>query len=105
MSLTKAELAALMKQAANPDTAPLALQTLNDSITSLIDEHATATTALTERDTTIAGLRDTNMKLFLRATGTPPETPAEETPEQEFDRLFTQEALKQLGKQPENPGE
>jgi hypothetical protein len=96
MSISKDRLAALIKEAADPNKAPLALQALTDEVGGLIDEHATATATIAERDGTIAQLRDTNMQLFLRQTGNPQgaEPEKEETPDETFDRLFTNAVLK-----------
>lgn len=95
MAFTKDQLAALLKDAADPNKAPLALQQLSESVGGLIDEHATATATIAERDRTIGQLRDTNMALFLKTTGEPPatETPKEKTDDEIFDDLFTKQVL------------
>lgn len=98
--ITKKDFKALMKRATDPNEAPVALQAINDGFEELFNAHETQTTAIAEKDATIASLRDTNMKLFLRATGEPSgeHNDHEETDEEIFERLFTVPATEQLKK-------
>lgn len=98
--ITKKDFKALMKRATDPNEAPVALQAINDSFEELFNTHEAQTSAIAEKDATIASLRDTNMKLFLRATGEPTGggEPLEETDEEVFERLFTKPAIEQLKK-------
>lgn len=106
MALSKEKLNQLLKEATNPDKAPLALQQLTDEVSGLIDEHAAATATLGEKDNTIAQLRDTNMQLFLRTTGNPEQTQVEKekTPDELFDELFTNAVIGNNGKENVNNG-
>lgn len=70
--MTPEELKALLAAAANADTAPEALTQISDKVTALINTNAKLTKDKQDADTTIASLRDTNMRLFLRTTGAEP---------------------------------
>ena len=96
MSISKDRLAALIKEAADPNKAPLALQALTDEVGGLIDEHAAETPAIAGRHGAVAQLRDTKMQLSWRQTGNPQgaEPEKEEPPDETFDRLFTNAVLK-----------
>ena len=76
--MTPEELKALLAAAANADTAPEALTHISDKVTALMAEHDKLTAEKAEADKTIANLRDTNMRLFLRTTGTAPDESKEE---------------------------
>lgn len=66
---TRDEMTALLRAAAAPDTAAEALTAISGEITEMfdtIDANKTAMNQLTEQ---VNGLRDSNMRLFLRVTG------------------------------------
>ena len=62
------EVLALITQAANADTAPAALSELTGAVNELFTTNETLTQTVQENETTIANLRDTNMRLFLAQT-------------------------------------
>lgn len=86
------EFTSLVNAGANPDTGVEALEKLKTEAKEIYDTIDSLTTAKTENEKSIASLRDTNMKLFLKV-GTPEEkhddepTEAEKL-EQEFDSMF-----------------
>jgi hypothetical protein len=77
--MTRDEVLALITQAANADTAPAALNELTGAVNELFTTNETLTQTVQENETTIANLRDTNMRLFLAQT----EKVKEEEPEPE----------------------
>lgn len=77
--MTRDEVLALITQAANADTAPAALSELTGAVNELFTTNETLTKTVQENETTIANLRDTNMRLFLAQT----EKVKEEEPEPE----------------------
>lgn len=77
--MTRDEVLALITQAANADTAPAALSELTGAVNELYTTNETLTQTVQEYETTIANLRDTNMRLFLAQT----EKVKEEEPEPE----------------------
>ena len=77
--MTRDEVLALITQAANADTAPAALSELAGAVNELFTTNETLTQTVQENETTIANLRDTNMRLFLAQT----EKVKEEEPEPE----------------------
>lgn len=66
--MTRDEVLALITQAANADTAPAALSELTGAVNELFTTNETLTKTVQENETTIANLRDTNMRLFLAQT-------------------------------------
>ena len=66
--MTRDEVLALITQAANADTAPAALSELKGAFNELFTTNETLTQTVQENETTIANLRDTNMRLFLAQT-------------------------------------
>ncbi len=66
--MTRDEVLALIMQAANADTAPAALSELTGAVNELFTTNETLTQTVQENETTIANLRDTNMRLFLAQT-------------------------------------
>lgn len=66
--MTRDEVLALITQAANADTAPAALSELTGAVNELFTTNDTLTKTVQENATTIANLRDTNMRLFLAQT-------------------------------------
>lgn len=66
--MTRDEVLALITQAANADTAPAALSELTGAVNELFTTNETLTQTVKENETTIANLRDTNMRLFLAQT-------------------------------------
>lgn len=66
--MTRDEVLALITQAANADTAPAALSELTAAVNELFTTNETLTQTVQENETTIANLRDTNMRLFLAQT-------------------------------------
>lgn len=66
--MTLEEVLALITQAANADTAPAALSELTGAVNELFTTNETLTQTVQENETTIANLRDTNMRLFLAQT-------------------------------------
>ena len=66
--MTRDEVLALITQAANADTAPAALSDLTGAVNELFTTNETLTQTVQENETTIANLRDTNMRLFLAQT-------------------------------------
>lgn len=66
--MTRDEVLALITQAANADNAPAALSELTGAVNELFTTNETLTQTVQENETTIANLRDTNMRLFLAQT-------------------------------------
>lgn len=66
--MNRDEVLALITQAANADTAPAALSELTGAVNELFTTNETLTKTVQENETTIANLRDTNMRLFLAQT-------------------------------------
>lgn len=66
--MTRDEVLALITQAANTDTAPAALSELTGAVNELFTTNETLTQTVQENESTIANLRDTNMRLFLAQT-------------------------------------
>lgn len=66
--MTRDEALALITQAANADTAPAALSELTGAVNELFTTNETLTKTVQENESTIANLRDTNMRLFLAQT-------------------------------------
>lgn len=93
--MTRDEVLALITQAANTDTAPVALSQLRDAVSDLFTTNETLTKTVNEQTGTIATLRDTNMRLFLAQSEKIEEKEQEEekTPDQIFDELFTNAVL------------
>lgn len=90
--MTREEFNELLKQAANPDTGIDALSTLKEAGKEIFDNIDSLTNKVTENETRIRDLQDSNMKLFLRI-GTPEETKEEpdesEILTKEFDAMFS----------------
>ena len=63
------ELNAMLTAAANPETAAEALADLATAITDVYDAYEGAVTQHNNDTATIASLRDSNMRLFLRLSG------------------------------------
>lgn len=72
--MTPEELEALLKAAANPDTAPEALLNLKDQVMALMTSNQQLTQDNANNTAKIQELHDTNMRLFLRAS-----TPTQQT--------------------------
>lgn len=89
------KLITLFKQAADPDHAAEALATLFTEVEGMEESVDTLTADKTTADERIRSLQDTNMKLFLKTAGEVPDDKEEPelTPEQEFDKLFTEKVL------------
>lgn len=87
--MTRDEVLALITQAANADTAPAALSELTGAVNELFTTNETLTQTVQENETTIANLRDTNMRLFLAQTEKVNEDEPEpkKTPEDYFNEL------------------
>ena len=87
--MTRDEVLALITQAANADTAPAALSELTGAVNELFTTNETLTQTVQENETTIANLRDTNMRLFLAQTEKVKEDAPEpeKTPEDYFNEL------------------
>ena len=66
---TRDEMMALLRAAAAPDTAAEALTTINAEITEMFDTIEANKTAMGQLTEQVNGLRDSNMRLFLRVTG------------------------------------
>lgn len=78
--MTRDEFKELVRQAANPETGQQTLLMLADRGEEIYDLFDRMTSEAQERENTIANLRDTNMKLFLRTTGDPGESESDEGP-------------------------
>lgn len=91
--MTREEYFALLDAAAHPDTGIDALSTLKENGKELFDNLDSLTTKVTENETRIRDLQDSNMKLFLRI-GSPDQTKEEpdesETLLNEFNAMFTE---------------
>ena len=66
---TRDEITAILRDAANPDKAAEALTTLSSEINEMFDTIDSSKGAIDQMTGQIAGLRDANMRLFLRVTG------------------------------------
>ena len=66
---TREDITKLLRAAAAPDTAAEALTALNAEITEMYDTLDANKTTLGQMTEQINGLRDSNMRLFLRVTG------------------------------------
>ena len=94
--LSREEFTSLINSGADADTGVEALSKLKEEAAEIYDTIESLTTAKAENEKTIASLRDTNMKLFLKV-GTPEqenkhdELTEEEELEKEFDSMFTEE--------------
>lgn len=75
---TREDLNKLLREAAAPDTAPEALTALSAEITEMFDTLDANKTAMGQMTEQINGLRDSNMRLFLRVTGGGEEKTAED---------------------------
>lgn len=62
----------------NPDTAPTAVQSLLQEIKTDTDALAAAVEGISERDSRIRDLQDTNIKLFMSQSSAPENEPEEE---------------------------
>lgn len=90
--MTREEFGKYLTAAANPDTAPDALASIKSGVDELFTTSETATATLADNAKTIADLRDTNMRMFLRQVGESggQEEDKEETLE-EYNRRFAAE--------------
>lgn len=98
--ITKDEFSKLLVMATDPDKAPEALQQLQEHGEEIFSDVENFTKQLEEHKAKVAELRDTNMRMFLKVGAKGEEIRAEEkeeTGDEKFDRLFTQEAMKDLG--------
>lgn len=75
---TREDITKLLRAAAAPDTAPEALTALSAEITEMFDTLDANKTAIGQMTEQINGLRDSNMRLFLRVTGGGEEKTAED---------------------------
>ena len=66
--MTHDEMKALIAQAADPDKAAEALTAIAEEVTTLYDTVDSYAAQVAEKDKTIADLRDSNTRLFLRIT-------------------------------------
>ena len=66
---TRDEMTALLRAAAAPDTAAEALTTISAEVTEMYDTLEANKTAMNQLTDQVNGLRDSNMRLFLRVTG------------------------------------
>ena len=66
--MTHDEMKALIAQAADPDKTAEALTAIADEVTTLYDTVDSYAAQVAEKDKTIADLRDSNTRLFLRIT-------------------------------------
>lgn len=69
---TRDDFAVLFRTAADPNKAAEALADLSAAVTELYDTADANAAKIGELNDTVAGLRDSNMRLFLRVTGTGP---------------------------------
>lgn len=67
--MTREELKAILTAAGDPNTSAEALVTISDKVGGMITEADDLREKLSDAERTIASLRDTNMRLFLRTTG------------------------------------
>lgn len=77
---TRDEMTALLRAAAAPDTAAEALTTISAEITEMFDTMDANKAAMDQMTGQIAGLRDSNMRLFLRVTGDAGKPESDEDP-------------------------
>ena len=77
---TREDITKLLRAAAAPDTAAEALTALNAEITEMYDTLDANKTTLGQMTEQINGLRDSNMRLFLRVTGGGEEKTEDEDP-------------------------
>ena len=93
--LDRESLKDLLVKAADADQAPVALGDLEAEVGGMIEALDSANATIAENEKTIAELRDTNMKLFLRSTGTveekDPEKTTDEVLEDYFEELFKED--------------
>ena len=83
--MTREDMTKLLRAAADPNSAAEALTKLNDGITELFDTAEASAAKIGELTETVNGLRDSNLRLFLRVTGPEAkEQPTEEESEAEF---------------------
>lgn len=76
----------------NPDSAATAVLDILKEIKTDTETIASLEAGVTERDSRIKDLQDTNMKLFLRQTGQAEnQEPEEKTPDQVLDELFKED--------------
>ena len=90
--MTREEFKALLAGAANPDTAADSLTSISDGVEGLFSELEAASAKASSDAETINQLRDSNMRLFLRVSGTAPDDPEpdhEETVDEMKNRLRT----------------
>lgn len=78
---TRDEMTALLRAAAAPDTAAEALTTISAEVTEMYDTLEANKTVMTQLTDQVNGLRDSNMRLFLRVTGEAGKTEEENTDE------------------------
>lgn len=75
----------------NPDSAATAVLDILKDIKADTDTLASLEAGIAERDGRIRDLQDTNMKLFLRQTGSGSEEEEEKDPDAVLDELFKEE--------------
>lgn len=78
---TRDEMTALLRAAAAPDTAAEALTTISAEITEMFDTLEANKESMGKLTDQVNGLRDSNMRLFLRVTGDAGKTEEENSDE------------------------
>lgn len=94
--MTRDEMRALIRQAANPDTAAEALTAIDAEVTSMFDTIEAGGNRTKDLEGQVAQLRDSNMRLFLRVTGEAPKDP-EEKSDEDFLKEVEGKILENLG--------
>ena len=79
--MTREEFKALLAGAANPDTAADSLTSISDGVEGLFSELEAASAKASSDAETINQLRDSNMRLFLRVSGSEPDDEPDEKEE------------------------
>lgn len=88
--ITREQYKKLVDEAANPNTGTTALLQLRDFGDEFFDHSESLAQRAQELEDSVKSLRETNMALFLKTGGsaTDKEEEPEETPEEEYKRLF-----------------
>lgn len=88
--ITREQYKKLVDEAANPDTGTAALLQLRDFGDEFFDHSESLAQKAQELEGSVKSLRETNMALFLKTGGSTAnkEDEPEETPEDEYKRLF-----------------
>lgn len=88
--ITREQYKKLVDEAANPDTGTAALLQLRDFGDEFFDHSESLAQKAQELEGSVKSLRETNMALFLKTGGSTAnkEEEPEETPEDEYKRLF-----------------